>query len=80
MKRTKTVKQKVVKYIGKVKGLEPYSFKEIMERDNYTCQECNAKEDLTIDHIIPLRAAGTNESTKLQVLCMACNQKKGKKA
>ncbi len=49
------------------------------------CQMCNAKEDLTIDHIIPMHILTnfgitrkeTYESTYLlQLLCKRCNQLK----
>jgi hypothetical protein len=50
----------------------------ILERDNYTCQECGVTEGpLEIDHIIPIANGGTNKLDNLQVLCLPCNRRKG---
>ena len=49
---------------------------EIFERDNYTCQKCGSKNDLTIDHIIPRCLGGKNISDNLRVLCKECNSKR----
>src|SRR6266567_3313875 len=50
---------------------------QILERDNYTCQHCSAKDNLTIDHIIPVLHGGETETDNLQVLCQSCNSRKG---
>jgi len=41
------------------------------------CAICGTKENLTIDHIIPLRKGGRNIISNIQLLCATCNQKKG---
>ncbi|MCL8207737.1 MAG: HNH endonuclease [Actinomycetia bacterium] len=41
------------------------------------CQQCGKTNSLTVDHIIPLSQGGTNALSNLQILCRACNQKKG---
>ena len=47
-----------------------------------TCNYCGltvkAKRDMTVDHIIPLSAGGSNEEENLQLLCGPCNQHKNK--
>ena len=59
--------------------------KKILERDNYTCQECGiCKTDephilLEIDHIKPLSRGGLTTEDNLQVLCWKCNRTKGNK-
>lgn len=51
--------------------------KEIMERDNYTCQYCNiVGGKLEIDHIIPISKGGTNELINLTTACRTCNRQK----
>ena len=50
----------------------------ILERDNYTCQECGeVADDLEIDHIIPVRSGGKTIPTNLVTLCRKCNRRKG---
>jgi len=49
----------------------------IFKRDKYKCKKCGAKEDLTIDHIIPFSGGGTTEINNLATLCRKCNSKKG---
>lgn len=54
--------------------------KEIVERDNYTCQLCGKympdEVGLHIDHIIPISKGGKTVKTNLQVLCSKCNGRK----
>lgn len=51
----------------------------ILERDNYTCQECGSQEHLCIDHVLPVSRGGDSSDENLQVLCLSCNTKKGNK-
>jgi 5-methylcytosine-specific restriction endonuclease McrA len=51
----------------------------IYKRDNYTCGYCGAKEDLTLDHILPSSRGGKDEWTNLVTACTKCNVKKGNK-
>lgn len=57
--------------------------KQIMERDNYTCQICGKympdEVGLQIDHIIPVAKGGKTILSNLRVLCDKCNRKKGAK-
>lgn len=43
------------------------------------CLRCGATERLTCDHVIPLFLGGCNEISNLQLLCLSCNDHKGKK-
>lgn len=51
----------------------------IYKRDDHTCQYCGAKEDLTLDHIIPSSKGGTNDWENLTTACKRCNLRKGDK-
>lgn len=55
----------------------------IMERDNYTCQECGKfmpdEVGLQIDHIKPIKMGGKTVASNLQVLCSKCNGRKSDK-
>lgn len=59
--------------------------KEILKRDNYTCQVCgNSTYNepnllLEIDHKLPLSKGGITSEDNLQVLCWRCNRHKGNK-
>ena len=63
--------------------MSPNLRKEIMERDNYTCQICGKympdEVGLHIDHIIPISKGGKSIPSNLQVLCSKCNGKKSNK-
>ena len=56
----------------------PNSIKQdVLERDNYTCQICGSRRNLTIDHIIPERLGGVASVDNCRVLCKSCNSRKG---
>lgn len=50
---------------------------DVWERDDFRCQACGTRRDLTVDHIIPRVAGGSNETENLQTLCRSCNSSKG---
>jgi hypothetical protein len=51
----------------------------VVERDAGRCQECGAREDLTIDHkIVPWVDGGSSKDpANLQLLCRSCNSREG---
>jgi 5-methylcytosine-specific restriction endonuclease McrA len=54
------------------------SKREVLRRDNYTCQYCGRpSHQLTIDHVIPRHAGGVHSWTNLVAACSACNRRKG---
>lgn len=50
--------------------------RDVMRRDNNQCLNCGKKEDLTLDHIIPISLGGCDSNENLQILCRSCNSKK----
>jgi 5-methylcytosine-specific restriction endonuclease McrA len=52
----------------------------IFKRDNFECQYCGTKRDLTIDHVIPRAKGGRDTWTNLVTACKKCNAKKGDNA
>lgn len=53
------------------------SRRNIMKRDNYTCQYCGSKSDLTLDHVMPRSRSGPDTWENLVTACNKCNVKKG---
>ena len=49
---------------------------QVIRRDG-CCQMCGTEERLSVDHIIPRVAGGTDSLDNLQVLCSSCNSSKG---
>lgn len=48
-------------------------------RDNFQCQYCGRRSDLTLDHVIPQSKGGRNTWQNLVTACAPCNVKKGDK-
>ncbi|ESQ33958.1 hypothetical protein EUTSA_v10008350mg [Eutrema salsugineum] len=55
------------------------SRKNILLRDDYTCQYCSSRENLTIDHVMPISRGGDWTWQNLVAACSRCNSKKGQK-
>ena len=54
------------------------SRKNILKRDNHTCQYCGKKSvPMTIDHIISRNKGGGDSWDNLVAACVPCNTKKG---
>lgn len=51
----------------------------VLARDNYTCQYCGSRRDLTIDHVLPRWTGGPHTWDNLVACCRRCNLKKGDK-
>jgi 5-methylcytosine-specific restriction endonuclease McrA len=54
--------------------------REILRRDDYTCQYCGRKlAMLTVDHVVPRRLGGEHSWTNVVAACHPCNRRKGGK-
>jgi 5-methylcytosine-specific restriction endonuclease McrA len=54
------------------------SRKNIIKRDNHTCQYCGKSHtQLTVDHIVPKQYGGKDSWENLVCACVRCNCKKG---
>ncbi len=55
----------------------PFSKKNILVRDNYTCQYCGKKsKELTLDHVFPKSRGGDYSWKNIVASCAKCNQLK----
>lgn len=63
--------KKNTKHIGN--GLR----RNVYKRDNNKCLRCGSREDLSIDHIVPVIKGGVKAKFNLQTLCVPCNCWKG---
>jgi 5-methylcytosine-specific restriction endonuclease McrA len=55
-----------------------FSKKNILRRDNFTCQYCGATDNsLTVDHVLPKSRGGKSNWINVVVACKLCNLKKG---
>lgn len=52
---------------------------EVWRRDSGQCVRCGSKQNLQLDHIIPVSRGGATSVANLQLLCQSCNGSKGKK-
>lgn len=48
----------------------------VLARDGHQCRVCGSREDLEIDHVVPISKGGTGEISNLQTLCRKCNRSK----
>lgn len=53
--------------------------KNILLRDKYKCQYCNAQDNLTVDHVVPISQGGGFTWQNLVTACSRCNLRKGDK-
>jgi len=68
-----TKKIKLDRYISKQIRID------VLNKYNHTCVFCGSKQNLEIDHILPVSKNGLSEFSNLQVLCKSCNIKKSNK-
>jgi len=58
--------------------LEPGSYeqlrRQVMERDNWRCQICGSRQNLTVHHQQPRSQQGPDEGSELITLCAGCHE------
>lgn len=55
----------------------PMIYLALIQRDGHKCRICSTKQNISIDHKIPLSKGGSDELENLQLLCRSCNSRKG---
>ena len=49
----------------------------VFARDNWTCQYCGSRGNLTVDHVIPRSKGGGSTWDNIVASCAPCNRRKG---
>ena len=49
----------------------------VFARDDWTCQYCGARSNLTVDHVIPRSKGGNSSWENIVASCAPCNRRKG---
>ena len=49
----------------------------VFARDNWTCQYCGSRSNLTVDHVIPRSKGGGSSWENIVASCAPCNRRKG---
>jgi 5-methylcytosine-specific restriction endonuclease McrA len=55
----------------------PVNRREVLRRDNHSCQYCGSTKHLTLDHVIPRSKGGPHTWENVITACERCNQSKG---
>src|SRR5437868_11391973 len=48
----------------------------VFARDNWTCQYCGSRSNLTVDHVIPRSKGGSSTWENIVASCAPCNRRK----
>lgn len=70
---------KLVKFIRTIyRSKVPFSKKNVLIRDGFTCAYCQREStELTIDHIVPKLQGGASSFDNCVASCRSCNSRKG---
>jgi 5-methylcytosine-specific restriction endonuclease McrA len=49
----------------------------VFARDDWTCQYCGSRANLTVDHVIPRSKGGPSSWENIVASCAPCNRRKG---
>lgn len=56
--------------------IPPVNRREVLRRDNHSCQYCGSNRRLTLDHVMPLSRGGQHTWNNVVTACERCNQRK----
>lgn len=61
-------------------AIPPAVRRAVLARDGAACTSCLSTDRIELDHIVPYSRGGLGTVENLQVLCKACNRRKGASA
>jgi 5-methylcytosine-specific restriction endonuclease McrA len=70
----------VLKYFVKTKKSVALTRFYLFLRDEFRCQYCGTKGDLTFDHVVPRASGGVTSWENVVAACSPCNLRKGSKS
>lgn len=56
--------------------IPPVNRREVLKRDNHSCQYCGSNKRLTLDQVIPVSKSGEHKWNNVVTACEPCNQYK----
>ncbi len=69
---------RLASYVKRPRPVVKLTRREILARDDHTCQYCGKRAtDLTIDHVIPRHRGGQHTWENVVAACKSCNHRKG---
>jgi 5-methylcytosine-specific restriction endonuclease McrA len=71
---------RLVRFFKLGKRSPPLSRANVLARDNFKCQYCNAEltaKEATLDHVVPRSQGGKTTWNNIVCACAACNRRKG---
>lgn len=78
--RAQKAKRRAITLSASGYGVTGEQWKQILEAAGGVCSYCGEqKENLTMDHIIPLMRGGEHDVSNITVACVSCNSSKGVK-
>jgi 5-methylcytosine-specific restriction endonuclease McrA len=69
---------RLVYHVKRPRPVVKMTRKEVLVRDDHTCQYCGRRgHDLTLDHVIPRHRGGQHVWENVVAACKSCNHRKG---
>lgn len=69
----KKISKKLAKQNKNFRQIPPDTRMEVYARDHGRCSNCETRDNIQYDHIIPFSWGGSNSPENLQLLCKRCN-------
>ena len=61
---------------GKGSGITNQQWNELLRKHNFRCAYCGIKDNMTIDHVVPLSKGGKHSIENIVPACAKCNSRK----